>query len=120
MAGINGSNAGQFSEAAYRSSGAPSGSTELQNLSDPQGRFRVFSINDGPTKEIVFAFRGVTSLEELRAVLGDSGFSHYSAVRGSANSSLDQIKTNPQFADYKIFTSGQSAGGGAAQSFAVE
>lgn len=115
--------AGSIAEFAYDPTKKPDGWEFLGNVdsgySDGQlaGAFRVYR-ND-TTKEIVLAFKGSSTAGEWFDNITASGRNVINNVLTRAQTALSAIRINPDFLDYRIFTTGHSLGGAAAQTFAL-
>ena len=122
--GIDATNAGQFSQAAYDGIGSdPSalipGWREDTDASQNFGgdQVRVFYSTNPGVDEVVMAFRGTANLGSFKDDLLTDGFASYSNFLSSIERAYGFIQTKEP--EYKIYTDGHSLGGEFAQNFAV-
>jgi hypothetical protein len=123
--GINTTNAGLFSAAAYDPIQA-AGPTETllhgwiedvaASREDATDRVRVFV--NSITDEVVLAFKGTDNWTNLKSDLVDSGASEYSNFHDDISAAFNQAKAD--YAGYHFYVDGHSLGGGMAQNFALE
>jgi hypothetical protein len=124
LLGIDATNAGLFSAAAYHPIGTLEVSLEgwledqdaSQATQDRIDQVRVFA--NSSAQEVVLAFKGSDNFHNFKADLLDSGASEYAEFHDEIIDAY--IMAQAEYAGYHFFVDGHSLGGGLAQNFALE
>jgi len=118
--GISNLTAAQLSQAAYPGGSAPSGWTAVETDSSTSGAnsFTIFANDD--TQQIVVAFKGTDTVNQLQSDLTNAGASAWQDIQPAFENALSNLQNNPDYSDYNIMTDGHSLGGGMAQTAALE
>lgn len=120
--GIDATNAGLFSEAAYHLDGTGesqlTGWAEVADASQETSidRIRVFVNNTAD--EVVLAFKGTDNITNILLSVADSGQAEYNNFHSYIETAYN--KATVEYSGYKFFVDGHSLGGGMAQDFALE